>query len=625
MLIPDHFIDEVLDRVNISEVIGRDVALKRRGHEFMGLCPFHHEKSPSFTVNDNKQFYHCFGCGAHGTAATYLTKRYHFSFPEAVIELAKSVGMTVPDFKPTEAEVQQQSRRKQLLECVEKACQFFEAQLQTTSGFAAREYIEKRGLTPHYIKDYRIGYAPEGNLLYKQLSAEGISNDLLNESGLIIEIEGKPPYDRFRNRLIFPISDSKGNVIAFGGRILGKGEPKYLNSPDTPLFHKGQTLYAEHLARMPHKDIKPLILAEGYMDVIALNRSNTCHAVAPLGTAVTEDHIKRLWKIDHDPIICMDGDAAGIRSMWRAAERILAILKPGVSVRFVKLPDKMDPDDILRVYGSAKLEKILGQTISLSEFIFEYQCQLVDTSRPEHQAQLRKTLSLLGQKIQDSDIRKFYQQYFYLALNELTKRNSSHKSSKYQTAHGHNKPAFTPPKSLTSSTKSLSSMVTGIDPILMTESQIIRLLLTYPSLLCDDHVLEETSRMTFSGKELDKIRQVILHKREELLAVPHVDCQVFLTEEGLLSEWQLIKRHSDVFFQGIEHLPKSAQQAAWLYLCDLHCLEDIKKESRHAYLEHTPEGEERANALSQEIAEMERTIATKRTNLEMLLHSDADL
>lgn len=618
MFIPEYFINEVLDRVVISEIIGRDVPLKKQGHEYSGLCPFHSEKSPSFTVNDQKQFYHCFGCGAHGTAATYLTKRHHYSFPEAIQELAQRIGLAMPDIQSTAEEEQKHKHRLELVDVVEIACQFFEAQLHTTSGYSAREYLLKRGLKLEDIKEYRLGYASEGNELLKHMLSKGASASTLIEAGLVIEVDGKPPYDRFRQRVMFPICDSKGKVIAFGGRILGSGEPKYLNSPETPLFHKGETLYGEHFARLPQKEAKPLVLAEGYMDVIALNRSQTCVAVAPLGTAVTEKHLQRLWKMDHDPIICMDGDSAGIRSMWRAAERAIPILKPGVSLRFVKLPDKLDPDDILRIYGPDKLKQLLSKPTALSQFIFDYQQQLVDIKRPEHLAQLNKIFYQLSHKIENYDVRSQYQQFFQNAVKELSSQLKTHAQLKPNSKNG--------TKNFRSQTlaKPLNTSISPMDPIAACEGQILRLILQYPSLLGHDVIREAFENMEFTAIELDKIRQVILHKAELLFVVPPQDYRRFLVEEGLSGESRLVEKYSAMFFRGLPLLLPDAQQAVWYYLRDLHYLELIKKEVRMAYIEHTSSGEKRAEALSHEIKQIEQSIAMSRSKLEQIIQIEAE-
>ncbi len=373
MAFPSDFLDELRRRVPLSGVVGRRVRLIKKGREFTGLCPFHSEKSPSFFVNDDKAFYHCFGCGAHGDALSFLINADGMTFVDAVERLADEAGLPVPKSAPVDPKARE--RRKTLEDAMEAACRFFEDTLRQPAGRDALAYLKRRGFSEADIATFRLGAAPEGRGLLKQaLIARGFAEDMLIEAGLLIQPEdgGRDSYDRFRGRVMFPILDRRGHVIAFGGRILGDGEPKYLNSPETPLFHKGRTLYAHHLARVAAAKNQDVIVAEGYVDVIALHRAGFAGAVAPLGTALTEDQLGELWRMAAEPILCLDGDAAGQRAMARAAERALPLLKPGKSLRFLILPQSMDPDDLLKhAQGTQYLKQCIAHhTTHLPELLW---------------------------------------------------------------------------------------------------------------------------------------------------------------------------------------------------------------------------------------------------------------
>ena len=362
MAFTPQFLDELRGRLTLSDYVGKRVRLQKKGREHLGLCPFHNEKTPSFTVNDSKAFYHCFGCGAHGSAIDWVMQMEGLSFPEAVERLAGDAGMAVPQSTPEEQA--RAKRAKSLYDANEAACAWFQKQLYQGDGAAALDYLRGRGLTEETISRFRLGFAPERkNALGQALQADGFTEEMLIEAGLIARPDdGRAPYDRFRGRVIFPITDRRGRVIAFGGRIMEdrEGIAKYLNSPETPLFHKGQTLYALALAREAAAKDAEVIVTEGYMDVIALHQAGFGGAVAPLGTAVTEAHIQALWRLAPEPVLCFDGDNAGQRAAHRAAERALPLLAPGRSLRFAILPAGEDPDSLLQAGGLAAMDTVLG-------------------------------------------------------------------------------------------------------------------------------------------------------------------------------------------------------------------------------------------------------------------------
>ena len=329
MAFPPQFLDELRARLPVSEVVGRKVRLLRKGREHSGLCPFHNEKTPSFTVNDEKGFYHCFGCGAHGSVIDFAMETEGLSFPEAVEKLAGQAGLQVPQSSPEERE--RAKVRSTLYDVLEQVCDWYEDQLTRPGGRQAYDYLKQRGFTDETIGRFRLGFAPDGRgKLLQAMESRGIERRQLVEAGLIKLPEGGgDPRDYFFNRVMFPITDGRDRVIAFGGRILGDGQPKYLNSPETPLFHKGRNLYNYAMAREASKDAGTVIVAEGYTDVIALAQAGLPNAVAPLGTALTEEQIGLLWRIADEPVLCFDGDNAGERAALRAAERAMPILKPG--------------------------------------------------------------------------------------------------------------------------------------------------------------------------------------------------------------------------------------------------------------------------------------------------------
>ncbi len=419
MAFPPAFLDELRSRIVLSDVVGRRVKLRKgpRG-EFTGLCPFHNEKSPSFTVSDDKGFYHCFGCGEHGSVFDFVMNTENLQFPEVVEQLAGTAGMEVPRQSAAAAEAARRSAT--LHEVLDKAAVWYSDQLNAAQGVGARDYLKKRGVEPDSAAAFRLGFAPDARTQLKDaLLARGVSDAQLVETGLTVKPEdGGASFDRFRNRLMFPILDSRGRVIAFGGRALGDARAKYLNSPETALFHKGRTLYGLFQARQPIRDTGTAIVTEGYMDVIALVDGGFSHAVAPLGTALTEEQIELLWRFAPEPVICLDGDAAGRRAALAAAERALPLLKPGLSLHFAQLPDGEDPDSLIRARGAAAMRQVLDAAVPMNELLWwkERRAQPVDS--PEREAGLRARLETLCREIRDPDIRGAYQRLFRARMDE---------------------------------------------------------------------------------------------------------------------------------------------------------------------------------------------------------------
>ncbi len=405
MSLSPQFLDELRARTSLSALIGRSVKLQKAGREFRACCPFHNEKSPSFYVNDDKGFYHCFGCSAHGDAIRFLTDAKGLPFMEAVKELAAAAGMEVPAADPRSAE--KAERATGLIAATEAAQKWFVEQIQGIGGAEARAYLARRGVPEELARAFGIGFAPDARGKLKSALAS-FGNETLIEAGLLISVEEKEPYDRFRGRLMIPIRDPRGRTIAFGGRILDTGEPKYLNSPDTPLFDKGRTLYNLDRAGPASRKSDRLIVVEGYMDVIALAKAGIDDAVAPNGTAVTEAQLERMWRLVPVPILCLDGDSAGRKAAVRAALRALPMVGPERSLSFVTLPGGQDPDDLVRSGGRAAVEAALAGPVPLVDLIWRHETEAAPLDTPEARAALRKRLGEHARTIQDAPTREQY-------------------------------------------------------------------------------------------------------------------------------------------------------------------------------------------------------------------------
>ncbi|QIB32593.1 DNA primase [Ancylobacter pratisalsi] len=409
MRFPPSFLDEIRTRLPVSEVVGKRVQLKKQGREWRGLSPFNPEKSPSFYVNDQKGFYHCFSSGKHGDQFDFLMEVDGLPFPEAVERLAGMAGLPMP-VQSREEEVRE-SRRKTLHEVMDLAAKYYEAALQGRAGAKGRGYLADRGLGPATQARFRIGYAlPERFALKEALGARGVPVEDMVEAGLLVAADDIPvPYDRFRDRVMFPITDLRGRVVAFGGRALEKDvSAKYLNSPETSLFHKGSLLYNGFNARAAAHKGAPVIAVEGYVDVIALVEAGFAGAVAPLGTALTEDQLALLWKMAPEPVLLFDGDKAGRRAAYRALDLALPHLKPGMSLTFGTLPDGQDPDDLVRSGGREAVDAVLASTQPLADVLWIREVENASIDTPERRAALEARIGDIVRLIADETVRKHY-------------------------------------------------------------------------------------------------------------------------------------------------------------------------------------------------------------------------
>jgi DNA primase len=403
------FLDELRARLPVSEVVGKRVKLKKAGREWKGLSPFQQEKTPSFTVNDQKGFYHCFSSQKHGNIFDFLMETEGVTFPEAVERCAAMAGMPLPATTPDAARFEQ--RRKTLHDVMELAAKYFQDTLAARLGAKARGYLGDRGISPATQLQFRLGYATgERFALKEHLGALGISTEDMVEAGLLIGGEDIPvPYDRFRDRVMFPIGDLRGRIIAFGGRALEKdAQAKYLNSPETPLFHKGDNLYNLGSARKAAHDGSQLVVVEGYVDVIAMVTSGFAGAVAPLGTALTENQLALLWKMTDEPILCFDGDRAGQKAAYRAADLALPLLKPGKSLRFALLPEGQDPDDLARAGGRGAIEEVIAAARPLADMIWSREIEGGNFATPERRAALEARIGELANSVRDEVVRRYY-------------------------------------------------------------------------------------------------------------------------------------------------------------------------------------------------------------------------
>ena len=384
-MIPDSFIQDLLARVDIVDLVDGYVPLKKAGANYAACCPFHNEKSPSFTVSPTKQFYHCFGCGAHGTAISFVMEYQGMGFVDAIKELASRAGMQVPESEGRSFNDEKPGQTRTLIEIMARAAQYYKDQLKASSR--AVEYCKKRGLTGEIAARFGMGYAPDG---WQNLQAvfSDYNADELKTAGLIIENEAGRRYDRFRDRLMIPIINQKGDIIAFGGRIIDQGEPKYLNSPETPLFEKGRELFGLPQARQALRETDTAIVTEGYMDVIALAQNGVGNAVATLGTATTSTHVTKLLRQVDRVIFCFDGDNAGRKAAWRALENSLEALADNKRLAFIFLPPEDDPDSYIRAHGKAEFDRLVQQAMPLSDFLLRELAQRCDLTSSEGKAQL---------------------------------------------------------------------------------------------------------------------------------------------------------------------------------------------------------------------------------------------
>ncbi|MFN1265248.1 DNA primase [Pseudomonas lundensis] len=443
-LIPQSFIDDLLNRTDIVDVVSSRVQMKKAGKNYTACCPFHKEKTPSFSVSPDKQFYYCFGCGAGGNALGFIMDHDNLDFPQAVEELAKAAGMEIPREESGRSHKPRQPTDSPLYPLLTAAADFYRQALKShPARRAAVDYLKGRGLTGEIARDFGLGFAPPGwDNLYKHLSSDTLQQKAMIDAGLLVEnAETGKRYDRFRDRVMFPIRDSRGRIIAFGGRVLGDDKPKYLNSPETPVFHKGQELYGLFEARKFNRSLDEIIVVEGYMDVIALAQQGLRNAVATLGTATSEEHMKRLFRVVPSVLFCFDGDQAGRNAAWRALEATLPCLQDGRRARFLFLPEGEDPDTLVRSEGTDAFRARINQHAQpLADYFFQQLTEETDPRSLEGRAHMATLAAPLIDKVPGANLRNLMRQ----RLSEITGLNSEAVSQLAQSAPPPSQPAYDP-------------------------------------------------------------------------------------------------------------------------------------------------------------------------------------
>ena len=530
-LIGKAFLDELRSRIRLSDVIGQRIPVQRAGREFKACCPFHHEKTPSFTINDDKEFFHCFGCGAHGDHIGFVMRHDNLPFMEAIEILAAQAGMQVP--KPTPQEREKYDRQDLYLKMMEEATKFYTAQLFDPRNKDILDYVKGRGLTDETIASFRLGYAPDdGQILRQYMKSKGYADsDMVTLCLTKQSTRGTEDYGFFRDRVMFPVMDKKGRTVAFGGRVLPNHmrppnpnsdftPPKYINSSETPLFHKGHLVYNISNARAAANNGQPTIVVEGYADVIALSQGGFKGAVAPLGTALTETQISLLWdmipSLDlnsvKEPYLCFDGDNAGQRAAIRAMERILPILRPGVSARFVFMPTGEDPDDVIRTQGHTGMQKYLDQSIPLHDMIWRSLTNGQSFDRPEQRAALMNAIEKTVLQIADRNIQQSYRQIlkdrFFYQFNRGRKD-----------------------KNKTNSTLSLSRPSANRD---LSARLVLGMIIEYPDLY--DHYEEKMAVFSCQNPALDALRQNVISILSDTRGITHDDLIKALEIKGIEGE-----------------------------------------------------------------------------------------
>ncbi|MEB3702176.1 DNA primase [Candidatus Bealeia paramacronuclearis] len=532
-----HFFDQLRARIRLSEIVSRQVKLIRRGREYTGLCPFHTEKSPSFTVNDQKSFYHCFGCGAHGDALKFLMEIEKYSYREALEELAQKAGLEVPQYVPSK---EAERFNNDFYSIVEETVRYFEGSLQKSPGAFARDYLEKRGMTPSTISKFRLGFSPDTRYgLLEHLKSKKFPLESIIELGLGIQPEGgKAPYDRFRGRLMFPIFNFQEKPVAFGGRILGEGEPKYLNSPENPLFHKGSLLFNFPNARKSQTE--PLLIVEGYMDVIAMDQAGFGSVVAPMGTALTEEQIQLAWRLDPQPIICFDGDLAGQKAALRAADRALPLLKAGHTLRFAFLPKGQDPDSLLRQGQRKVFENLIAAPMPLVDLLWKTLIPAQGRLTPENIALLEKRIDEEVNKIEDDSLKQHFR--YDLRGRFFTEYSSKNKRDKNNEA-----------KKLHNSNLLLNS---SSNFYIIQQKLLLATVVNHPHILRE--VVEDLANLEIQDEQMQNLRDDLLSGatdetnestqalKDFLILKGHQDALTILASETLLTHGAFARESSEL-------------------------------------------------------------------------------
>lgn len=563
MRFPPEFLDELRNRVPLEDVIGRHVRLQKKGREFVGLSPFNKEKSPSFTVVPSKGFYHCFSSGEHGDVISFLMKVEGLTFPEAVEKLAGEAGLRMPEQSPESRERSRQAADQR--DILEQAADWYAQRLFAPEGRTALTYLRERGLSEETIRRFQIGFSPDSrDALKGHFLQQGQTERSLVAAGLLINPDegGRQTYDRFRGRVMFPISDLRGRIVAFGGRALGDGQPKYLNSPETDLFHKGRNLYGGDLARKAAHDKATVIVTEGYMDVIALHAAGFTGAVAPLGTALTEEQLDLLWRMADEPVLCFDGDKAGQRAAARALERALPLLKPGKSLRFALLPSGEDPDSLIQREGAEAMRGLLRSASSLSDKLWDIEVVGRDLENPERRAAVWQALESQVKLIEDKTVQKSFNDAFFQRFwRRMSKKRGGDGKAGFRA--GTAAPLATPGRR-------------------ERERLMLVVLLNHPDLLPE--VIEDLGNVSFSAPDLDNFRQQVLIRAFECSPLEPQRLKDQLIEAGFASVITAITGDQKLRTVGFAkpEADKAEAFAGWKHTFRIFQQEALKDEIKYA-------------------------------------------
>ena len=612
----DDLLDEILRRTDLVQLVGRRVRLQRRGRVFWGLCPFHKEKSPSFKVDNERRNYHCFGCGAGGSAFQWLIETEGLPFPEAVERLAGEAGVALP--APSEADRASASRRKSLYEIITLAAGFYREQLHGSAGAVARRYLESRGLNVEVADRFGLGYAPGGrnSPLLAWMRSKNIELATLIEAGLVRPSEeDRPPRDFFFDRLMFPIADIRGRIVAFGGRgLTPDAKPKYINTGETPVFSKGHLLYNMHLAREAVHKGAPLIVAEGYMDVIALAEAGFPGAVAPLGTALTEDQLALLWRSSPEPVLCFDGDEAGLRAAKRASHLALPHLTPGQSLRFVFLPGGEDPDSLIRSQGAEPMRNLLAKAEPLADVLWAGETGGREFTTPERRAGLEAELDRLVQTIRDPKIADYYRRDFNERVFNAFKRRKFRPNRGKRQGDG---PADQPVGTVSADVR--RSLLASSGPSAMpniNERLLVAFLIREPDFL--EQNVETLARRELNDPQLDRVKSELLNLAARHARLDTATIENHLVCQGLGTVAESLKGDLVVIASLKEHADATGREALWERLraqlegADPTGLGQLQERHRRAFAEYLERGTDEdwntVQRLNNEIrAHLERT------------------
>ncbi|WP_305987203.1 DNA primase [Roseibium sp. MMSF_3544] len=618
-------LDEIRTRLTLSDIVARRVTWDRRKTQpgkgdYWACCPFHQENTPSFHVDDRRNRYKCFGCGASGDHFTFLCETEGLSFPESVERLAEQAGVALPAPDPQAAK--REKKRAGLADICEMAAQFFQTEYSGPRGAGAREYTAKRGLAPETLREFRFGFAPDSrNALKSYLEAREIPEAAMVEAGLVIKPDdGRPGYDRFRGRLMIPIQDDRGRVVAFGGRtLLPDGQPKYLNSPETPLFHKGVMLFNAHRAREPAFKAGEAVVVEGYLDAIALWQAGIRHVVASLGTAFTEDQVVRLWKFAPEPVICFDGDVAGVSAAHRAIDRIFPVLKSGYSFQFCFLPDGMDPDDLVKLRGLDGFRQEVGKAQALFDAVWEREISVSRIDTPERKAALEKRFDDLIATIRDERVRRRYQLDLKFKLSNLffeQARHSRRDGKKQADA---------------SAGLGIARERVAASNDFGTERLVLGLCMRYPHLL--DRNFERLTGLPFTNEQHMQLRDVLCRIVDDLEATPVADLTRSFDEpmrdimDEMMMETIGLQEQGRAEFSALNHRfpllktnpPEDFVEAAFLHFLDLLELNALETELNDEFSDAGEELDEqswmRIQALTQDLSRRREECAREEANL----------